>query len=134
MSKFPNHYFLKLFQKFRKNFFQISLTKLTVAYDYFPDIYLKFLSTKSVLKNFLKIACFKNFITVLWISSEFPNMCQFPQNFRIPFFSNYSQGKVLQHIFVELWIPKFAWSLLLKILNTVSNYFPMQHSFTQIVL
>ncbi len=29
-------------------------------------------------------------------------------------------GKILPHIFTELCIPKFAWSLLLKILNTYS--------------
>ncbi len=62
MPKFPNHCILKLFQKF-------SLSKLTVINDYFPDIYLKFLITQSFLKifpkyrkNFLKIACFKNFL------------------------------------------------------------------------
>ncbi len=32
MSKFPNHYILKLFQKFRENFFQNFLSKLTVIY------------------------------------------------------------------------------------------------------
>ncbi len=55
MSKFPIHYILKLFQKFRENFFQIFFSKLTVKYDYFPDIYLKFLITQLFLKIFQNI-------------------------------------------------------------------------------
>ncbi len=94
MSEFPSHYILKLFQKFKENFFQNWL-----LYDYFPDIYSKFLITQLFFKifpkykkNFLKIACFKSFLTVplnfpniMSISSEFRNTYKFPQNFRILF-------------------------------------------------
>ncbi len=86
---------------------KFSLSKLTVTYDYFSDIYLKRLITQLFLKifpkcrkNFLKIACFKSFLTVpsnflrisehMSISSEFRNTYKFSQNFRIPFSSNYS--------------------------------------------
>ncbi len=77
---------------------------MTVTYDYFPDIYLKFLITQLFLKifpkyrkNFHKIACFKSFLKVplnilrisehMSISSEFRNTYKFPPNFLIPFFS-----------------------------------------------
>ncbi len=66
----------------------------------FPDIYLKFLSTQLFLKifpkykkNFLKIACFKSFLTIplnflrifehMSIYSEFRNTYKFPRNFQI---------------------------------------------------
>ncbi len=108
MSTFPNHFALKLLQKFRENFFQNFLSKLTVTHDYCPDINLKFMITQLFLKifpkykkNFFKIACFKSFLTVpinflrisehLSIFSKFWNTYKFPQNFRIPFCSNYSQ-------------------------------------------
>ncbi len=52
-------------------------------------------------KHFLKIACFKSFLTVplnflrifeyMSIFLEFQNTYKFSQNFRIPFSSNYSQ-------------------------------------------
>ncbi len=45
-------------------------------------------------KNFVKIACFKSFLRIserMPISSEFWNAYKFPQLFRIPFSSNYSQ-------------------------------------------
>ncbi len=109
---------------------------MTVIYDYFPDIYLKFLITQLFLKifpkyrkNFLKIACFKSFLTVplnflriskhMSISSEFRNTYKFPWNFRKPFSSNYSQCyEKFYLIFSRNCARKFAWSLLLKILNT----------------
>ncbi len=108
ISKFPNHYILKLFQKLWENFFQNFFSKLTVTSDYFPDIYVTFLITQLFLKiflkyrkNFLKIASFKSFLTVplnflriskyMAIFSEFRNTYKFPRNFRIPFSLSYSQ-------------------------------------------
>ncbi len=54
------------------------------------------------------------------IFSEFRNTYNFPQIFRILFFFKLFPmlGKILPHIFTELCVPKFAWSCLLKILNT----------------
>ncbi len=98
MSKFPNHYILKLFQKFRENFFQSFLSQnWPLLYDYFPDIHLEFLIAQLFLnlspkyrKNFLKIACFKSFLKVplnflriskhMSISSEFGNTYKFTRN------------------------------------------------------
>ncbi len=124
MSKFPNHYILKLFQKFRENFFQNFLSKLTVIYDYVPDIYLKFLITQLILKifpkyrkNFLKVARFKSFLTVSLnflriskhtsVSLEFCNTYKFPQNFRIPFSSNYFPMQHRPHHCVATSPPPF---------------------------
>ncbi len=75
--------FLKLFQKFRENFSQNFLSKLTVIYDYFPDIYLKFLITKLFPKIFPKYKKISSKSPVLKVSSEFPNIRQFSQNFGI---------------------------------------------------
>ncbi len=75
---------------------------MTVLYDYFPNIYLKFLITQlfrkifpKYRKNFLKIAYYKSFLTVplnflrisekMTISSEFRNTYKFCQYFQIPF-------------------------------------------------
>ncbi len=89
-------------------------------------------------KNFFKIACFKSFLTVplnfLRISehiSIFSEYIQISSKLSNPFFLKLFPmlGKILSHIFTELCVPKFAWSSLLKILNTSSNYFPMQQPF-----
>ncbi len=73
MSKFPNHCILKLFQKFRENFFQNFLSENwpLYMYDYFPDIYWKVLITQLFLKifpeykkTFIKITCFQSFLRV----------------------------------------------------------------------
>ncbi len=88
MSKFPNPYIIKLFQKLGKipsKIFSLKIDRYIymAIYDYFPNIYLKFPITQLWLKifpkyknNFLKIACFKSFRTVplnfLRISKHMP--------------------------------------------------------------
>ncbi len=127
VSKFPNHCILKLFQKFKENIYKIFSLKIDCYIDYFPDIYLKFLITQLFLKifpkyrkNFLKIACFRSFLTVPLNFLRILEYIQISSKFSNPFFLKLflMLGKILPHIFTELCIPKFAWSLLLKILNT----------------
>ncbi len=107
---------------------------MTVIYDYFPDIYSKFLITQLLLKilpkyrkNFLKIACFKSFLTV-------PRNFGIRTNFLETFESLFPQiiRKNFTPYFHRTVRPKICLKLLLKILNT---YFlklflyaaPLQH-------
>ncbi len=108
---------------------------MTVIYDYFPDIYLKFLITQFLKifpkyrKNFLKFASFKSFLAVPLNFIGILNICQFPQNFVIhtnfleTFESLFPQiipnvRKNFTPYFHRIVRPKFACSLLLKFLNT----------------
>ncbi len=105
-------------------------------YDYFPCIYLKYLNAQLYLKifpkdrkNFLKIACFKSFLPVplnfLWISEHYVNFFRISEYIQIssklsnPFFLKLLTmlEKILPRTFMELCVPKFAWSVLLKIFN-----------------
>ncbi len=84
---------------------------------------------------FLGIVCFKIFLTFLYIFLEFANICQFPQNsgihrnflkifesFFLKLFPLF--GKIGPHIFTELSVPKFAWSLLLNSNTDFLKLFP----------
>ncbi len=71
-------------------------------------------------KNFLKIACFKSFLTdplnFLRISEYIQISCKLSNPVFLKLFP--ILGKVLPHIFTELCVSKFARSSLLKIFNS----------------
>ncbi len=119
------HFRIVIFSNYSKNLGKISSKIFSLKidcykYDYFPDIYLKFLITQLFLKifpkyrkNFLKIACFKSFLTVplnfLRISKYVQSSCKLLNPFFLKLIPIW--WKILHHIFMVLCAP-FAWSLL----------------------
>ncbi len=80
-------------------------------------------------KNFLEIACFKIFLTFPLNFLRILEYIQISSKLTNPFFLKLFPmlGKILPHTFMKLSVPKFAESLLLKLLNT---YFLKLFSYT----